>query len=69
MIAVIAPHRHLTLTVMYRVQAPKPVKAMLRPMIKIVDGIKDQQIQHQASNRAVSDARPDPIEMPGRKAH
>ena len=56
--AVVAPHGHLALAVMHRVQRPEPVKSMLGAMVEIIHRIENQQIDDEAHPGLIRHAGP-----------
>src|SRR3954462_9580467 len=63
MVAVVAPHRHLALSVVQRMQAPPPVEAVLRPVYPVIDEIEEDQVDGKARHGLVGDAGQELVEM------
>ena len=64
-VAVVAPHRHLLLRMVQRMQSPPPLEVMLPPMDPVVHKIKYHQIQQQTDPGDVRHTRPDAVELEG----
>ena len=62
-VAVVAPHGHLALAVMHRVQRPEPVKTMLRAMVEVIHRIENQQIDDEAHPGLVCHAGPKLVDL------
>ena len=67
MISVVTPHGHLPLAVVHGMQRPESRKSMLRPVIPVVEQVKNQEINDQADPSLVRHARPKLVQMNRRK--
>ena len=68
MVAVVAPHRHLLLRVVQRVELPPPAKLVLGAVEPVIAKIKNQQIQHKTHPGRGSHLRPQVVDLKGRQA-
>ncbi|MNV79362.1 hypothetical protein D3C71_1729110 [compost metagenome] len=62
-VAVVAPHGHLLLGMVQRMQAPPPFEMMLSPVNPVIHKIKHHQIEKQADPPYVGDSWPEPVHM------
>ena len=64
-VAVIAPHRHLPLGVVQRMQVPPPFQPVLATVRPVAHKIKHHQVNQQAGDGIVGDAGPQLVEVKG----
>ena len=64
-VAVVAPHRHLALGVVQRMQTPPPLKMMLPPVHPIVQKIKNDQVNEKTDEGQIRHTWPQGIELQG----
>ena len=68
MVAVVAPHRHLPLRMVQRMQCPPPIEMMLAPVYPVVGEIKNDQVDDKAEHGAVRHAGPELVQVQGAEA-
>ena len=67
-VAVVGPHRHLTLRVVQRMQGPPPVELVLGPVQPVIGKVEHHEVDQKAGQRAIGHARPELVQMEGRQA-
>jgi hypothetical protein len=67
-VAVVAPHRHLALAVVQRVQLPPPVELVLAAVDPVVQQVEHHQVDGKGQHRHVGHAGPHLVEVEGAPA-
>ena len=62
-VAVVAPHRHLALRMVQRMQVPPPAQLVLAAVDPVLEEVEDHQVDQQADQRQVGDAGPHLVDM------
>ena len=63
MAAVVAPHRHLALRMVQRMQLPPPLQLVLAAVRPVADKIKQQQVDQQTDGSGVGHAGPELVQV------
>ncbi len=63
MVAIVRPQAKLTLAVVHRVQFPPPLDLVLGAVIPVTSKVEHDQVDQEADQRSVGDARPQRVEV------